>query len=147
MVSDLPSSTEGSGGVTTTAPLKTYTDIFNETFPQYLSIGMTEEQFWDKDCMLVIAYRKAEEYRRNRKNQEMWLQGAYFYEALYRVSPILQAFAPKGTKAVPYMEEPFPITEKQVEKRHEEKEKKTFDKGKAMMEGLMVRHNKKFERK
>lgn len=147
MVSDLLSSTEGSGGVTATAPLKTYTEKFHELFPYYLSIGMTEEQYWDRDSTLVVAYRKAEELKTNRKNQEMWLQGAYVYEALCRVSPLLHAFAKKGTKPVPYIAEPFAITEKQAEYRQEEKEKKKFDKGKTMMEGFMIRHNKKFEGK
>lgn len=146
MVSDLLSSTEGSG-VTATAPLKTYTEKFHELFPYYLSIGMTEEQYWDRDSTLVVAYRKAEELKTNRKNQEMWLQGAYVYEALCRVSPLLHAFAKKGTKPVPYIAEPFAITEKQAEYRQEEKEKKNFDKGKTMMEGFMIRHNKKFEGK
>jgi hypothetical protein len=143
----LLSSTEGSGGVTATAPLKTYTEKFHELFPYYLSIGMTEEQYWDRDSTLVVAYRKAEELKTNRKNQEMWLQGAYVYEALCRVSPLLHAFAKKGTKPVPYIAEPFAITEKQAEYRQEEKEKKNFDKGKTMMEGFMIRHNKKFEGK
>lgn len=147
MVSDLLSSTEGSGDVTATAPLKTYTEKFHELFPYYLSIGMTEEQYWDRDSTLVVAYRKAEELKTNRKNQEMWLQGAYVYEALCRVSPLLHAFAKKGTKPVPYIAEPFAITEKQAEYRQEEKEKKNFDKGKTMMEGFMIRHNKKFEGK
>ena len=147
MVSDLLSSTEGSGGVTATAPLKTYTEKFHELFPYYLSIGMTEEQYWDRDSTLVVAYRKAEELKTNRKNHEMWLQGAYVYEALCRVSPLLHAFAKKGTKPVPYIAEPFAITEKQAEYRQEEKEKKNFDKGKTMMEGFMIRHNKKFEGK
>lgn len=147
MVSDLLSSTEGGGGVTATAPLKTYTEKFHELFPYYLSIGMTEEQYWDRDSTLVVAYRKAEELKTNRKNQEMWLQGAYVYEALCRVSPLLHAFAKKGTKPVPYIAEPFAITEKQAEYRQEEKEKKNFDKGKTMMEGFMIRHNKKFEGK
>lgn len=147
MVSDLLSSTEGSGGVTATAPLKTYTEKFHELFPYYLSLGMTEEQYWDRDSTLVVAYRKAEELKTNRKNQEMWLQGAYIYEALCRVSPLLHAFAKKGTKPVPYIAEPFAISEKQAEYRQEEKEKKTFDKGKTMMEGFMIRHNKKFEGK
>ena len=148
MVSDLLSSTEGSGGGrTTTAPLKSYREKFVELFPYYLSLGMSEEQYWDRDSQLVVAFRKAEEFRTNRKNQEMWLQGAYMYEALCRVSPILHAFAKKGTKPVPYLAEPFAITEKQAEYRQEEKDKKNFEKGKSLMEGFMIRHNKKFEGK
>lgn len=146
MVSGSLSSSEGSGG-SATAPLKSYTDTFNECFPLYLSIGMTEEQYWDRDNQLVKAYRKAEEIRSNRKNQEMWLQGAYVYEALWRVSPILHSFAKKGTKPVPYITEPFALSEQQVEHRAKEKEKKAYSKGKTMMESFMGKHNKKFERK
>lgn len=146
MVSDLLSSTEGGGGLSTT-PLKTYTEKFNELFPQYLAIGMTEEQYWDRDSTLVMAYRKAEEIKTNKKNQELWLQGAYFYEALSRVSPILHAYAKKGTKPAPYLAEPFSLTAKQEEVKQERKDKQAYDKGKTMMEGFMIRHNKKFEGK
>lgn len=147
MVSDLLSSTEGGGGNTAATPLKTYTEKFNELFPYYLSLGMTEEQYWDKDSTLVIAYRKAEELRSNRRNQEMWLQGAYVYDALCRVSPVLHAFAKKGSKPIPYPTEPYSITEKQAELKKEEQAKTVFDKGKKLMEGFMIRNNKKFERK
>lgn len=147
MVSDLLSSTEGSGGDSATAPLSTYTEKFDELFPHYLAIGMTEEQYWDKDSQLVVAFRKAEEIRTSRKNQEMWLQGAYIYDALCRVSPIFHAFAKKGTKPVPYLSEAYSLTEKQVEIKREEEAKTVFDKGKKMMEGFMAKHNKKFERK
>lgn len=147
MVSDLLSSTEGSGGVTTAAPLETYTDKFNEFFPQYLAFGMSEEQYWDGDNQLVIAYRKAEELRTNRKNHEMWLQGAYIYEAFARVSPILHAFTKKGAKPVPYLTEPFALSEKQAEYKEEEKARQNFNKGKSMLEGFMMHHNKKFEGK
>lgn len=146
-MSDPLSSTEGSGGVTATAPLYSYREKFEELFPYYLSLGMTEEQYWDRDCRLVVSYRKAEELRLSRTNQELWLQGAYFYEAITRASPLLHAFAKKGTKPVPYLAEPFAISEKQAEYQQEEKEKKVYDKGKALMEGFMAKHNKKFERK
>lgn len=83
----------------------------------------------------------------NRKNQEMWLQGAYIYDALCRVSPLLHAFAKKGTKPIPYLSEAYALTEKQAELKEEEKAKNVFDKGKKMMEGFMAMHNKKFEGK
>lgn len=137
----------GSSGNPTTTPLFTYTDKFNELFPHYLSFGMTEEQYWDGDSTLVIAYRKAEELRTNRRNQEMWLQGAYFYEALCRVSPIFHAFAKKGVRPVPYLSEAYALNAKQAELREEEHAKDVYDKGKRLMEGFMVSHNKNFEGK
>lgn len=147
MVSDSLSSTEGSGGDSATAPLNTYTEKFNELFPYYLSIGMTEKQYWDRDSQLVVAFRKADELRTTRKNQEMWLQGAYVYDALCRVSPILHAFAKKGTKPAPYLSEAYALSEKQAEIAEEEKSKKVFDKGKKLIEGFMTQHNQKYGRK
>ena len=147
MVSGSLSSTEGSGGISATAPLSTYTEKFDELFPHYLAIGMTEEQYWDRDSTLVIAYRKAEEIKMNRRNQELWLQGAYFYDALLRVSPILHAFAKRNAKPIPYLSEAYALTEKQAEVKQEEHDKKVYDKGKKMMEGFMVSHNKKYEGK
>lgn len=91
---------------------------------------MSEEQFWDKDCSLVIAYREAEKLRQKRVNNEFYLQGLYFYEALCRVSPVMNAFAKKGTKPIEWLSEPIPITRADAEKRKEDKEKQIFEKGK-----------------
>lgn len=104
-------------------PVPTHSEQFTQQFPYYLSIGMTYEQYWYKDCTLVIPYRKAEEIRRDRRNQEMWLQGSYVYDALLCASPLLHAFAPSGSKAHPYLNQPYPLTKSQIEKLKVEKEK------------------------
>ena len=124
--------------------LFTYTEKFYESFPYYLSIGMTPEQFWEGDCTLVKYYRKAEEVRNEKRNQELWLQGMYIYEAICDVSPILHAFAKKGAKPHPYPSKPYAITEKQIRQEREEKERKIAEKGKRFMEALMSSTNKRF---
>ncbi len=126
-------------------PSFTYTEKFYEQFPYYLAIGMTYEQYWDGDPILVKYYREAEEIRLEKKNQELWLQGMYIYEAICDASPILQAFAKKGSKPHPYSDRPYPLTEKQRDKRSEDKEKAVSDKGKKFMEAFMKRNNSKFE--
>lgn len=123
-----------------------YTDVFIKRFPYYLSIGMTEEQYWDKDCLLTKYYREAEEIRTEKANQMAWLQGMYIYDALARISPILRAFTKKGTKAQPYPEEPYPIGRKSVEDSKNKKEKENYDKAKRYMEAYMVQHNKRLEK-
>lgn len=127
------------------SPFVTYTEQFNELFPFYLSIGMTYEQFWNDDPMLAKYYRKAHELSIERKNQELWLQGLYVYEALCDVAPILQAMAKKGTKARPYPEKPYSITESQRKREKEEEERRVANKGKMFMERLMAQNNKKFK--
>ena len=143
LLSDSLSSFEGGRS----APLLTYSEKFHEHFPYYLAIGMTEEQYWDKDCALVKAFREADRIRQERRNQEMWLQGAYFYHALADISPIIRAFAKKGTKAEPYLSEPFALGKKQAVQKEERREKAEFDRNKAFMERFMVNINKKFEGK
>lgn len=106
---------------------------------------MTYEQFWDGDPHLAKYYRQADELKVERKNQELWLQGLYIYEALCDVAPILQAMAKKGTKARPYPEQPYAITEKQRKRELEEKERRVAEKGKRMMEMFMRQSNKQID--
>ena len=82
-----------------------------------MSIGMSYDEFWNQDVALVRVYRKADEIRQRRENQVAWLQGMYIYNALCNVSPIFHAFAKKGTKPQPYVEEPYPITAAEIEER------------------------------
>ena len=144
MVSSSLSSKEGSG-VEPTPFIHTYTQTFEKMFPYYLSIGMTETQYWDGDATLVKAYRKAEEITVEKQNFQMWLQGRYFYDALCAVSPIFHAFAKKGTKPQPYRDEPYPITQANIEKTKEKKEKSEYNKNKVFMETFMAKNNKAFK--
>ena len=144
LVSSSLSTTEG-GGQSGSRPLFTYTEKFYELFPYYLSIGMTPEQYWDGDCTLPKYFRKAEELRNDKRNEELWLQGMYIYEAICDVAPILHAFAKKGTKPTPYAAKPYPLNEKQIRKDEEEKQRKIAEKGKKFMDALAASVNKKFE--
>lgn len=127
------------------APLSRFTDIFWQKFPYYLSIGMTEEQYWEGDSVLPKYYRQAEELRKERVNQEAWLQGMYVYDAIARISPILHAFAKKGTKAQPYVEEPYPINKRSVDNAEAKKDKQKSQKGLRYMEALMTETNKRYK--
>ena len=108
---------------------------------------MTYEQYWDGDPMLAKYYRKADELRRQRKNQELWLQGMYIYEALCDVSPIYQAFAKKGTKPRPYAERPYSITESERVSEKKLREEKDREKAIRYMEAKMANLNKRFNSK
>ena len=105
---------------------------------------MTYDEFWNGDCTLTKYYRKADEIRKERRNEELWLQGMYIYEALCDVSPVLHAFAKKGTKPQPYAEKPYAITEAQHRRAEEEKERRIAEKGKRFMNAIMQANNKRF---
>lgn len=147
MVSDRLSDNEGGGGDQRPAALFAYTEKFYEVFPYYLAIGMSYEQFWEQDCDLVKYYRRAAQIKQDLQNQEAWLQGAYFYEALIDAAPILRAFAKKGTKPTPYRESPYELSTRQDKKQQKQLQEKHDDQAKAYMEAFMVSVNKKFQEK
>lgn len=138
------SANKGSERENRSAP-PSYSEIFLAKFPYYLSIGMTEEQYWEGDSVLPKYYRQAEELRKERVNQEAWLQGMYVYDAIARISPILHAFAKKGTKAQPYVEEPYPINKRLVDNADTKKDKQKSQKGLRYMEALMAETNKRYK--
>ena len=117
------------GDLVDPASLPSYTEIFEGQFPFYLSIGMTYDQYWNDDCLLVKYYRKAHELANDRRNQELWLQGMYIYDALCCVVPVL-----RGAKPTPYPEKPYPITREEIERDKEEKARANRLKAKAMFE-------------
>lgn len=135
-------------GVTDPSPQKeTMGAIFERLCPIFLSYGMPYDLYWNGDVCAAKAYLKAEEYKRQRKNEELWLQGMYIYSALCDVSPVLHAFAKSGTRPSPYMEHPIPLTVEQNKKETPKKEDIGDAKAKAYMEMFMIKHNKKMERR
>lgn len=138
-------SAEGSGR---SAPFSnSYTKAFYDHFPYYLSIGMTPEQYWDDDPALAKYYRKADELQRNRRNQELWLQGMYIYEALCDVAPIFHAFAKRGTKPLPYSDHPYALTVKDREEETKLRGKREREKARRYMEAKMAAINERFKTK
>lgn len=122
-----------------------YTEVFYKHLPYYLAIGMPYDIYWNGDCRATECYRKAEEIKQRQKNQELWLQGMYIYEALCDVSPILQAFAKKGTKPVPYSSEPYAITKQMVNDKRKRQEQLNYEKTKAKISAWMVKTNMQME--
>lgn len=139
-------SSESAEGGGQSAPFSnSYTSTFYDHFPYYLSIGMTPEQYWDGDPMLAKYYRKGDELRKKRRNEELWLQGMYIYEALCDVAPVLHAFAKRGTKPVPYPDHPYALTVNDREEERKLKEKREREKARRYMEAKMAAINKRFK--
>ncbi len=109
------------GGGKDKNPPPTYTEIYHDYLPFYLYIGMPEDIFWNGDVTLAKPYREAHELKRRQASQDMWMQGLYVYDALIRVSGLFRAFE-KNPKAEKYVEEPYPITQKEAEDLQRKKE-------------------------
>ena len=113
-----------------------------------MSIGMSYDEFWNGDVEAVKAYRKSNELRDKRRNQELWLQGMYIYEALCDVSPLFRFTMKSGTiKPEPYVKEPYPLTEAEVREREEREARKKEERLKAEFAAFAERmRNKMSER-
>ena len=118
-----------------------YRELFDKAFPSYLAMGMTYDEFYNKDHTLAIAYRKAFELKRAKENEDMWLMGAYVYQAVARVAPLLIPFY-KHPKPDDYLDKPFPIYK--TDEPDAKSKAVTDDKGFAYMQAQMFKINNKF---
>lgn len=98
------------------------TDLFEKQCPIYMSFGMTYDEFWYGEPYRTKFYRESYKLKVKQKDEELWIQGMYIYEALCKVSPILHAFSKKGTKPLPYSEHPYTYDAPEY-KTEEEKQK------------------------
>ena len=136
-LSDLDSNSEGSERKSCSSSPFLHSETFEKMFPYYLSIGMSAKEYWDGESDLVKYYKEAEQMRLQRRNENAWLQGMYVYDAILRASPILHDFVKKGTKPEPYVDKPYPMTEDEIQKRQEEKERKVYLETIGRMQELM----------
>lgn len=123
----------------------TIKEFYWSQLPHYLSFGMSADEFWNGDVDLAKAYYKAYKLRRQQRNQELWLQGMYFYEALGDIAPILHAFADRNSKARPYPIEPYPLTAKERREQEEREQKRKYEASLQKMKDYMTAHNQKYK--
>lgn len=85
----------------------TFSELVDELCPQYMAMGVSYHEFWHGDYTQLQFYLEAHKLRTEQENYNAWLQGAYIYEALCAVSPVLHAYAKSGTKPHPYLDKPY----------------------------------------
>jgi hypothetical protein len=120
---------ESSNGI----DVPSYTETFERVFPFFLSIGMTYESFWLEDMKLTRYYVEADDINDNRKNNEAWLQGMYFYEA------IMSGFSTLGKKKYKYPEKPYDLGFKDKIMTEREKEIEEAKKAEAWMNAFTLK--------
>lgn len=109
-----------------------------------MSIGMSYEDFWHGDVSMAKAYRCAKELQDKRKNQELWLQGRYIYDAICAAAPLLRfTFSKSPVKASPYLEEPYPVTAAEASEKEERTAKMKQERLKAEFAAYVERLKKK----
>lgn len=104
------------------------TETFEELCPIFMSYGMSYDEYWHSSPYRAKFYLKAHKLKVKQKDEELWMQGMYIYEALCDVSPILHAFSKKGTKPLPYSSRPYLDSVRAIQtKEQQEREKKNAE--------------------
>jgi hypothetical protein len=88
-----------------------------------MAIGMTYEQYWYDDPLIVRAFYKADKLKQKRMDEQAWLTGMYVRSALD--STIGNAFRKTGQDPAEYPGKPLSVLnreEKEREKSEKEKE-------------------------
>ena len=88
---------------------------------------MSEEQYWEGPPRLVKTYRKLYELQLEKKNQEAWWQGYYFYKALDTIAFNLTRKQTQPSSSYP--KEPLrikPYTKAEEEERSNKERQKAF---------------------
>ena len=115
----------------------------DELCSEYMKMGVPYHEYWHGDYTQLAYYYKAYEKQLEHENYVAWLQGAYIYDALCAVSPILHAFAKGGTKPLPYLEKPYTLYSDNVNNEQDTEAK--AKEGAAKFYAFASRFNKRFK--
>ena len=121
---------------------KTNSEIFEETFPFYLAIGMSYAEYWEGDPMLTRYYRKAYLIKQEEENNKAWLQGLYIYDAIS--TALHNALRGKNTTAKEYTKKPYEFRHREKTEAEKLQEIETEqEKAAAWMENFVRINNSK----
>lgn len=129
------------GGTVTPTEIKSFSEVFREQCPVYMSIGMTYDEFWNGTPRMTEAYRKAHELKQDEMNFSLWLQGFYNYSAVS--TALSNAFKAKGKKADEYLKEPIRLREKtkaEIQAEAERKNQELIAKLNARQQAWVSKH-------
>ena len=99
---------------------KTNTEVFEESFPFYLAIGMSYAEYWEGDPELAQYYRRAYQIKQEEINNNAWLQGMYVYDAIS--TALHNALRGKNQKTRDYAKQPYEFNNKQKTEQEKVKE-------------------------
>ena len=93
---------------------------------------------------MVEAYRKAAELRDSRRNQELWLQGMYIYDAVSTaLHNALRGMAKNPPPARDYAKAPYELFKKEKTEAERQLEiKREQEKAALWMESLVRQHKR-----
>lgn len=118
-------------------------DVLDQLCPYFMAMGMSYHEFWHGDYTQWKFLEEENLLRKERENEKLWLQGAYFYVAFSTV--LSNAFLEKGQTPHSYPEEPWKITP-MTEKDKEAEKKKQINAFRTQLESLRWHFEAKHKR-
>lgn len=100
-------------------------DMLDKLCPYYMMLGVSYDEFWNGDGSRLKYYVEKHKLEIEKRNQELWLQGLYNYEAL--VVALANAFSKKSAPPRQYPEKPFRLFPPSEEEKELEKKKMVDD--------------------
>lgn len=118
-------------------------EIFDEQFPFYLSIGMSSAEYWEGDSSLPRYFRKAFKMRQERENEQAWLHGLYVYDATISA---LTHFSKDKKDHRDYTSKPYSFDPKEREEEQEAKVDEAQAQAEVWMKSWVAATKKHFSR-
>lgn len=85
------------------SPLSNLTDWLEKLCEYYMAMGVSFEEFWYGDYCRLKFYEQAYFNRLKKRDYDLWLEGAYFYQAI----SVALARGFGGDKRAEYPKQPF----------------------------------------
>jgi hypothetical protein len=127
---------------------KTNTEIFEESFPFYLAIGMSYAEYWTGDPTLARYYRKAYLIKQEEKNNSAWLQGLYIYDAVSTaLHNALRGWGKSKPPAREYAKQPYEFNKKEKTEAEKAREVEIEQQKAAAWMDRFVRNNQSQSRR
>ena len=108
-----------------------------------MAMGMSYELYWYGEPEAASMYRKAHRLKQDMANEMAWIQGAYIYDALCAVSPIIRAFS-KAKKPEPYHEHPYGWKDPKTPQNPKTMEESNDERARLAMEVFAANFNSRF---
>lgn len=99
---------------------QSFSDVLDKLCAYYMALGVSANDFWNGDYTMLKYYANRYKIAVEQQNEQLWLQGVYFYEAL--TVALAQAFSKHST--VKYPEKPHRLTPLSEEEQELENKKK-----------------------
>ena len=125
-----------------------YTEYFEKACPIFMLYGLSYEDFWYGDPFKAKYQYEVYKLKIKEKDEFMWEQGMYIYEAILQCSPILHPFS-KAQKPLPYTEKPHLTqildNEEELKKAKQQEEENERLKAQIWVQNLARTLSKRFE--